>query len=495
MLFNSLNFILIFFPFFFIIYYLFKKNLLISVYLIIITSLCFYFINSSEWIWLLLLSVFSNTFFAKFIKKKYILFLSIFFNLTILFYYKYFFLFDQDDNGYNLLIPLGISFFTFNQIIVLIDLYFGKIKEFKFKNFFLLIIFFPHLIAGPFLRYKPIISQFETINKIPFSTNKFSFGLFLFVMGLAKKVLIADTLGFYADSFQLGIQNGHIPTFVQSWLGTFSFTLQIYFDFSGYTDMAIGLGLMIGIILPYNFKSPLKSGNIIEFWDRWHITLTSIIREFIYYPITVLITKKTKSRNFFMESIFLIIVPIMITFFIIGFWHGGTLNYIMFGVYNGILVCITYILKNYINKNNVKIYNFLKSKYFNILILNLFVNFGFVIFRTPNIKDSFLILKGMFGMNGFGVPYSVYEKYNFLKFLEPGAFMLTQQISSLTFIFIFFISYYIAIFCKNYNYAHNFHDEKYYYNFSNKEIFTAAILFVLSILFINRESFFIYFNF
>ena len=136
-----------------------------------------------------------------------------------------------------------------------------------------------------------------------------------------------------------------------------------------------------------------------------------------------------------MESIFLIIVPIMITFFLIGFWHGGTLNYIMFGVYNGILVCITYIFKNYINKNNVKIYDFLKSKYFNILILNLLVNFGFVIFRTPNIKDSFLILKGMFGMNGFGVPYSVYEKYNFLKFLEPGAVMLTQQISSFTFIF------------------------------------------------------------
>ena len=98
-------------------------------------------------------------------------------------------------------------------------------------------------------------------------------------------------------------------------------------------------------------------------------------------------------------------------------------------------------------------------------------------------------------MNGFGVPFSVHEKYNFLKFLEPGAFMLTQQISSFTFIFIFFVSYYIAIFCKNYNYAHNFHDEKYYYNFSNKEIYTAAVLFVLSILFINRESFFIYFNF
>jgi len=495
MLFNSIEFIFIFLPIsflFFLICNKFSKSY--ALLSITICSIIFYYISSSKWIFLLFLIIITNFALITFIKKKIFLIIAIFFNIGILFFFKYSsVLFNNFIYNYpTSIIPLGISFYTFNIIVLLIDIYNKRIRQPKFLNVLFLVLFFPHLIAGPFLRYNNIIDQIK--KKFCISYQKISFGTYLFVVGLSKKILIADNLGTYVDSFHKAIQNGQVPSFIQSFYGTSAFTFQLYFDFSGYSDMAIGLGLLFGIILPINFDSPLKSKNLIDFWKKWHITLTNYIKEFIYIPTTLFLIKKFKNTGLINKNIIHITIPTTFTFLVIGLWHGGTINFLIFGVYSGIIISINQIVRNY---NLIPII-FYKKKFFNLFsyfFLFQIVNIGFVFFRSENLNISIAILQGLVGLNGAGIPNKIAEILPIFSSFRKDVFRFTDAHSSLTFIILIFLSIYITYFTKNLNDSQNFFKEKYYYHIKSKKVFLSVLFFILCILFINKESSFLYFNF
>ena len=191
----------------------------------------------------------------------------------------------------NIVLPLAISFFTFQQIAYLVDAHDGDVVEHDFLNYLLFITFFPHLIAGPITHHREMIPQFNDPDTFRPKLENLAVGLTLFLIGLFKKVAIADTMGTYARPVYEAAAQGVPLTFLKSWSGALSYALQVYFDFSGYTDMACGLALMFGISLPPNFNSPFKARNIIEFWSRWHMTLTRFITAYIYNPIVVRMTR------------------------------------------------------------------------------------------------------------------------------------------------------------------------------------------------------------
>jgi D-alanyl-lipoteichoic acid acyltransferase DltB (MBOAT superfamily) len=217
---------------------------------------------------------------------------------------------------------LAISFFTFQQIAYLVDSYKGETKEYDFLNYILFVSFFPQLIAGPIVHHKEMMPQFANLKNKIFSPNNFAKGLFILAMGLFKKVVIADTLALWANN---GYNNHMEMSFFNAWIVTLAYTFQLYFDFSGYTDMAIGSGLMFNIKLPSNFNSPYKSLNLQDFWRRWHITLSRWLRDYIYIPLGG--SKKGEYRAIF---------NIIITFFLGGLWHGAGWTFIFWGFYHGI---------------------------------------------------------------------------------------------------------------------------------------------------------------
>ena len=211
-------------------------------------------------------------------------------NIALLGYYKYMNFFLTNVNHLmnhqftivQIALPLGISFFTFTQIAYLVDIYKEKAKEYELLNYILFVTFFPHLIAGPIIHHKEMMPQFANLKSKLFNHKHFSQGLFLFSIGLFKKVIIADSFAVWANH---GFKAQAFLTSLEAWATSLSFTFQIYFDFSGYTDMALGLALMFNIKLPINFNSPYKALSIQDFWRRWHITLSRFLREYIYIPL------------------------------------------------------------------------------------------------------------------------------------------------------------------------------------------------------------------
>jgi alginate O-acetyltransferase complex protein AlgI len=171
----------------------------------------------------------------------------------------------------NVALPIGISFFTFTQLAFLMDSYQGKVKERNFFQYALFVTFFPHLIAGPVLHHKQMMPQFADSSNFRINSEKIMLGIVIFTIGLSKKLLLADPLGDYADNLFEGVKNGVTPQLMMSWLGSIAYSFQLYFDFSGYSDMAVGLSLFFGINLHINYRSPLKANNIIDFWKRWNI--------------------------------------------------------------------------------------------------------------------------------------------------------------------------------------------------------------------------------
>ena len=222
----------------------------------------------------------------------------------------------------NLLLPIGISFYTFTQIAFLVDCFKAKVHEPKFRHYLLFVTYFPHLIAGPILHHAQMMPQFkkEEIYRINYGT--LSIGIIIFVSGLAKKILIADPLGEFADIFFESIRNGVHPSAVVCWAGTLAYTFQIYFDFSGYSDMAIGISLCFGIYLPINFNSPYKAANIIDFWRRWHISLSIFLRDYLYIPL---------GGNRF--GTFRRYLNLFITMLLGGLWHGASWTFVLWGRY------------------------------------------------------------------------------------------------------------------------------------------------------------------
>ena len=382
MTFASYVFLFVFLPLLLIVFFLiqkFKKKY--SIYVIIIFSLFFYVAHSLNYLSLLLITLVINFFLLKVVRKNFFyLILLILLNISILIYYKFFgFLFSA-----NYIFPLGISFYIFNQIAFIIDFYYQRINKPEFVKFFFLIIYFPHLIAGPFLRYNSIISQLRNKEYFDISYDKFFFGLLIFSVGLFKKVILADNLGVYVDNFHIKLEESLNLESVSSWLASLSFSLQLYFDFSGYSDMAIGMSMFFGILLPTNFNSPYKSTNIVDFWRRWHTTLGNYIFEFIYVPISIFLEKRFNFRKKALDSFILTSLPIIFSFLLVGLWHGSgrnnfqtILNFTLFGLMHGFLSIYTHMTKNFCIIKNKFISNFLGT----FITFN-FVNISFIFSLT-----------------------------------------------------------------------------------------------------------------
>lgn len=418
MLFNSLEFILIFLPICLFLFYFFNKLKLynLRIPLLIAFSLYFYSWWSIKYLFLLIFSILINFFIGKKIlkiKNKIILAIGISVNLLLLGYYKYanFFLenvnyfWDTNFHLKTIILPLGISFYTFQQITYLVDCYLDKIKNPNLDKYFLFVIFFPQIIAGPIVYHNHIVPQFNDLNKNFFSNKRFSIGITTFVIGLFKKTFLADNLALIASPFFYFSEMGRNLNFFEAWIGAISYTFQLYFDFSGYSDMALGIGLMFGIVLPVNFFSPFKSKNISEFWMCWHITLSKLVRNYVYYPISIFLSRKAIENNFSKIIFFLfsVMIPTLISFLLIGFWHGAGWNFILFGLINGFYIII-YNIWTMFTRNII----FLKKDFwlYEIFCKGItFVSFviALVFFKSSNIEKSFFYLKALFGLGKFDI--------------------------------------------------------------------------------------------
>ena len=272
-------------------------------------------------------------------KLKLLLTCAIISNLLLLGYFKYANFFIENLNHLagsaltisEFILPLGISFFTFTQIAFLVDTYQGKVKEYNFIHYALFVTYFPHLIAGPVLHHKEMMPQFKEPSTYFFSYENLLAGLTIFFMGLFKKVVLADGIAEYVGPVFAAPAAGIPLTFLDTWGGALCYTLQLYFDFSGYSDMAIGLSRLFGVTLPLNFHSPYKSVNIIEFWRRWHMTLSHFLRDYLYIPLGG--NRKGNVRRH---------LNLIITMLLGGLWHGAGWTYVLWGGLHGLYLVINH---------------------------------------------------------------------------------------------------------------------------------------------------------
>lgn len=390
MLFSSLVFLFIFLPSVIFFYYISPKRLRNLVLLCF--SLAFYAYGEPKYIFIILLSIFINYVLGLLVDKyredkivKFILALTVILNLSIIGYYKYSnflieninTIFNLNVNLLNIVMPIGISFFTFQGLSYVIDIYRkdGKVQK-NPLNVALYISLFPQLIAGPIVRYETVADDLE--NRVE-TLDKFSLGIERFILGLSKKVLISNTLGLVADEiFSLQLSDVSV---VLSWIGITAYTIQIYFDFSGYSDMAIGLGKMFGFEFLENFNYPYISRSITDFWRRWHISLGTWFRDYLYIPLG---GNRVSSIKFLRN--------ILVVWFLTGLWHGSSWNFIAWGMYYGLILLIEkFFLGKYIEK---------LPKAFQHLYTMILVMFGWVLFRSESLSFGVDYIKTMLNLNG-----------------------------------------------------------------------------------------------
>lgn len=392
MLFNSFTFIIGFLPIILITYYVLIKyqQIKTSKFLLIFGSLFFYGWWNINYLPLILISMFVNYYISTklnknnpIVKQKIILTLGLIFNIGLLCYFKYYDFFIENINNVfttdikilHLVLPLAISFFTFQQIAYLVDSYRGETKDYHLLDYALFVTFFPQLIAGPIVRHNELIPQFNDIKKWRVVHKNIALGAVIFILGLFKKVVIADNFAIWANA---GFDHVQILTFMETWISSLSYTLQLYFDFSGYADMAIGLALLFNITLPLNFNSPYKSLNIQDFWRRWHITLSRFLTMYIYFPLGG--NRRGNRRTY---------INIMIIFFISGLWHGAGWTFIIWGLMHGLATVVYRAWSK--GKYTLK-------PFFGWLITFGFVNIAWIFFRASSVTDALIMIKKMFSM-------------------------------------------------------------------------------------------------
>ena len=412
MLFNSYIFILLFLPLALGGWFLinrWKKYKLANAFLIGM-SLWFYGYFNPYYLWIICGSIVVNFALSKVLNRsdvrdeiaKLVLAVGIVANIGCIFYFKYFDFFITNVNAVfgksfelkNIVLPLGISFFTFQQVSYLVDSYRKQTKEYSFLEYALFVVFFPQLVAGPIVLHDEMIPQFRNKESRIFRQENFAKGLYIFAQGLFKKVLIADT---FAKAVTLGFGMVDSLSSMEAILVSFAYTFQLYFDFSGYCDMAVGIGHMFNISLPQNFNSPYKSISIMEFWERWHMSLTRFLREYIYFPLGG--SKKGKVRTY---------VNVMIVFLVSGIWHGANWTFVIWGFLHGILNCLNRGLKKYWEKVWVAIRWVLTFAAVNIL---------WVIFRADSVGQAFVLIKKMIQIKGFQIGDWLTESFDLIEFV------------------------------------------------------------------------------
>lgn len=339
------------------------------------------------------------------LKRKGLLVAAICANLGLLAYFKYanFFLGAANQLiGWDLplrdvVLPLGISFFTFTQIAFLVDVYRGLAREFNLVHYVLFVTYFPHLIAGPVLHHKQMMPQFQRAETYKFSGDFAILGVAMFTLGLAKKVLLADSLAEYADPVFEAAGRGQAPMFATAWAGALAYTLQLYFDFSGYSDMAIGLSLLFGVKLPINFNSPYKALNIIEFWRCWHMTLSQFLRDYLYIALG------GNRRGPLWRH-----VNLMVTMVLGGLWHGASWTFVAWGALHGLFLVINHgwaVFK--VRLHWLSCFPAGLRRLFAGGLTFLCVLVAWVLFRAERFEVAQAMLAGMLTFNGVSLPQSM----------------------------------------------------------------------------------------
>ena len=383
MVFCSQIFLFFFLPLCLLFYYLTPakfRNITLLLF-----SLLFYFIGETTYIWLIFISIIFNYFWAillyQFSNNRYILLLGVVLNLLVLVYYKYtdFFLQFLHSNTNPLItkiLPLGISFYTFHSISYLVDIYRGKAKpQYNLATMGLYIVNFSQLVAGPIIRYHDVENQL--INRT-YLWNRFRNGIKIFIYGLAKKMIVANTVGVFADA-TFNNSYGQYNS-LYAWLGILCYTLQIYFDFSGYSDMAIGIGRMFGFEFKQNFNLPYAAKSIKTFWQKWHISLTTWFKDYLYIPLG-----GNKHGNF------RTILNLLIVFILCGLWHGANYTFLVWGLFHGSFLVLERVFKNTIK---VKIPSIVSHSYVWLVVM-----IGWVFFRAETLTEALAYFKIMFSFN------------------------------------------------------------------------------------------------
>lgn len=392
MLFNTPEFIYFFLPFsvtaWWILQKLGREN--DAQLLVIICSIYFYGWWDTRYVPLLIINTLLNFYLGQVIarkKLKTLLIAGLVYNIGFLGYFKYADFFIENINTVTgseflplqIILPLGISFFTFQVIAYLVDCYKGYVDDFNLRRFAFSMSFYPHLIAGPILHYSDVMPQLK--DRVDFNSKCFSQGLFLFAVGLFKKGVIADRIAETVDP----LFSTHVALqFFESWVSAIGYGLQVYFDFSGYSDMAIGIGLMFGIFLPQNFNSPYQANSVTDFWKRWHMTLSRFLRNYVYIPLG-------GNKNGFTWGL----IAASVTMIIGGFWHGAAWTFVLWGILHGLFIGVHRIWI----KSGLKI-----SEPLAITITFLSVTSAWVVFRAETVDQALSIWKGMAGLNGFAIP-------------------------------------------------------------------------------------------
>ena len=466
MLFNSFIFILVFLPltlsgYFFINRYSNKAAQI----LLFVMSLVFYGYNNPYYVFIIVGSILVNYILARYIAKeekiryrRVLLIVGLIFNIAIIGYFKYLSFIKWNVNyflGTDFVInfvalPLGISFYTIQQISFLVDAYNDRKMTYSLREYALFVTFFPQLVAGPIVYHDELIPQYRDESKRTINYENLLVGITWFILGLAKKVFIADCLG---NGVRWGHENIDALSTIDAWILSFAYTFQIYFDFSGYSDMACGIAKMFNFSLPQNFNSPYKSLSIADFWKRWHMSLTRFLTRYIYIPLG-------GNRKGNLKTIF----NIMVVFTVSGIWHGANYTFILWGILNGVLS----IINRYTGRFAERIPKFIKWS-----VNFLTINFLWLLFGAKGLKEFAVMIKKMLSLNIHKLAVSSEMLKSFNSYIRPDILMA--------------MAFAICIFLPN-----NYVREK---RMTYPAIVGAAALLVLCLLTLNRVSIFLYFNF
>lgn len=470
MLFNSFVFIFAFLPITFLVYFGLNKlrQYTLAKAALVVASLYFYAFFNWSYLPIILSSIVVNYLVAWRMKvddkrwlRKLWMIVGVAFNIGMIGYFKYFDFFIENVNVVfktdftlrNILLPLGISFFTFQQVAFVVDSYRRKTELPRFLDYCNFVTFFPQLIAGPIVLPEEMLPQFEDrANRRVNYENLFN-GLFIFALGMCKKVLIADSIAVFANT---GFDLMNTYTMAEAWLTSLSYSFQLYFDFSGYCDMAIGLGLMFNIKLPLNFNAPYRACDFQDFWRRWHMTLNRFLTQYLYIPLGG--SRRGEVRT---------LVNIFIVFLVSGIWHGAGWTFIVWGILHGLTMMVNRLWK----KHGVTLPNWVA-----IPLTFFFVNIFWVFFRAESLNDAILIVQSMF--NNFNLNLTQDFTSNLPSILPNSVNMM-----------ILFASFVLGVVGKT---AYLQMETKGHYRWKSV---ATIVAFVVGCLFISRVVTFLYFNF
>lgn len=425
MLFNSYIFILLFLPLCLFGYFQLNrlKDRRVAQVFLLGMSLWFYGYFNPSYLPIILLSIAGNFAAVRLMEKtrkeglrKGILVIALLCNLAVLFYYKYFDFFLENLNLVlrteiplrGIVLPLGISFFTFQQLSYVIDAYRGEVSRYGLLEYASFVTYFPQLVAGPIVTHDELIPQFLDTGKKRFNWAQFAPGLYIFSMGLGKKILIADLFG---QAVNWGF--GHISKLdsTNAILVMLAYTFQVYFDFSGYCDMAVGLGRMMNLELPINFDSPYKACTITEFWDRWHKTLTRFFTRYIYIPLGG--NRKGKLRTY---------RNVMTVYLISGLWHGANWTFILWGCLHGVFSVLTRHFKGLVD---------MLPRWFNWVVTFLFLNLTWIFFRAESIGDALELIRRVFSMEFGPVSGNIQDVFNVVEVTTAAQWIFDVDVKAM----------------------------------------------------------------